>query len=295
MNGISIRQLGYALGAEITGVDLSRPVDPAKLAAIKSAWLEHIVLVFPGQDISPEQQIAFSRNFGALDDNAATPRYRHAQHSEIFVVSTKPVNGRPSETRNTGRNWHSDQSTALSPPMGSLLHCRELPGIGGDTMFANMYSAYERLSPTLRAFLDAVWAVHDLSLVPDLAKRNPQHYAEMLRLSPPIEQPVVRTIRETGRKALFVSERVRQFVGMTEEESRPLLRFLCDHATRPECCYRHVWQVNDLLMWDNRATLHIALADYDMSKPRHMFRTTVLGECTGRPHVAAEPISAAAD
>jgi taurine dioxygenase len=82
---------------------------------------------------------------------------------------------------------------------------------------------------------------------------------------------------------------------MTEEESRPLLRFLCDHATRPECCYRHVWQVNDLLMWDNRATLHIALADYDMSKPRHMFRTTVLGECTGRPHVAAEPISAAAD
>jgi taurine dioxygenase len=172
MNGISIRQLGYALGAEITGVDLSRPVDPAKLAAIKSAWLEHIVLVFPGQDISPEQQIAFSRNFGALDDNAATPRYRHAQHSEIFVVSTKPVNGRPSETRNTGRNWHSDQSTALSPPMGSLLHCRELPGIGGDTMFANMYSAYERLSPTLRAFLDALWAVHDLSLVPDLATRS---------------------------------------------------------------------------------------------------------------------------
>ncbi len=295
MNGIGIRKLGYALGAEITGVDLSRPVAPGKIAAIKRAWLEHIVLVFPDQDISPEQQIAFSRNFGPLDNNDATPRYRHPQHPEIFVVSTKPVDGRPSETRNTGRNWHSDQSTALSPPMGSLLHARELPGIGGDTMFTNMYWAYEHLSPTLRAFLDTLWAVHDLSLVPDLAKRNPQHYAEMLRLSPPIEQPVVRTIPESGRKALFVSQRVRQFVGMTEEESQPLLHYLCEHATRPENCYRHVWQTNDLVMWDNRATLHIALADYDMSKPRHMFRTTVLGERTGRSRGAMDHELAAAD
>lgn len=293
--GIGVRQLGYAAGAEITGVDLARPVGESDLAVIKQAWLEHVVLVFRDQAITPAQQIAFSRNFGPLDDNRATPRYRHPEHPEIFIVSTKPVDGKPSETRNTGRNWHSDQSTALSPPMGSLLHCQELPGIGGDTMFANMYSAYERLSPTLRGFLDTLWAVHDLTLVPDLAKRNPQHYAEMLRLSPPIEQPVVRTIPETGRKALFVSERVRQFAGMTEDERRPLLRFLCEQATRPEHCYRHVWRQHDLLMWDNRAALHIALADYDMSKARHMFRTTVLGERTGRAHHAGEALAIAAE
>jgi taurine dioxygenase len=295
MNGIGIRRLGYALGAEITGVDLTKPVDPGKLDAIKRAWAKHLVLVFPEQDMSPEQLIAFSRNFGVLDRNDATPRYRHPEHPEIFVVSTKPVNGQPSETRNTGRNWHSDLSTTLAPPMGSLLHCQELPNIGGDTMFANMYSAYERLSPTLRGFLDNLWAVHDLSLVTDLAKRNPQQYAEMLRLSPPIAQPVVREVAETGRRSLFVSQRVRQFVGMTREESQPLLRFLCDQATQPEFCYRHVWQKYDLLMWDNRATLHVALPDYDMGQARHMFRTTVLGEKTGRDYREIEHLSVAAE
>lgn len=294
MNGIGIRRLGYALGAEITGVDLTEPVDPGKLDSIKHAWAKHLVLVFPEQDLSPEQLIAFSRNFGALDRNDSTPRYRHHEHPEIFVVSTKPVDGVPSETRNTGRNWHSDLSTNLAPPMGSLLHCQELPDIGGDTMFANMYSAYERLSPTLRGFLDTLWAMHDLSLVTDLAKRNPRQYAEMLRLSPPIAQPVVRKVAETGRKSLFVSQRVRQFVGMSEEESRPLLQFLCDQATQPEFCYRHVWQKHDLVMWDNRATLHVALPDYDMGQSRHMFRTTVLGEKTGRALGEVEPMSIAA-
>ena len=294
MNGIGIRRLGYALGAEITGVDLTRPVDPGKLDSIKRAWAKHLVLVFPEQDLSPDQLIAFSRNFGALDRNDATPRYRHPQHHEIFVVSTKPVDGQPSEARDTGRNWHSDLSTALAPPMGSLLLCQELPDIGGDTMFANMYSAYERLSPTLRGFLDGLWAVHDLSLATDLAKRNPRHHAEMLRFSPPIAQPVVRKVAETGRKSLFVGQRVRQFVGMTEEESQPLLRFLCDQATQPELCYRHVWQKHDLLMWDNRATLYVALPDYDMNQARHMFRTTVLGEKTGRAYEEVEQTVAAA-
>jgi taurine dioxygenase len=294
MNGIGIRRLGYALGAEITGVDLTKPVDPAKIDSIKGAWAKHLVLIFPEQNLSPDQLIAFSRNFGTLDRNDATPRYRHPKHHEIFVVSTRPVDGRPSETRNTGRNWHSDLSTTLAPPLGSLLHCRELPDIGGDTMFANMYSAYERLSPTLRGFLDTLWAVHDLSLVTDLAKRNPRQYAEMLQLSPPIAHPVVRKIAETGRKSLFISQRVRQFVGMTEEESQPLLRFLCDQATQPEFCYRHVWQKHDLLMRDNRATLHVALPDYDMSQVRHMFRTTVLGEKTGRAYGGIEQISVAA-
>lgn len=293
MKEISIRQLSYALGAEITGVDLRQPASSDQLQTIKSAWLEHAVLVIRDQDISPDQQVAFSRQFGTLDRNDATPRYRHADHPEIFVVSTKPVDGRPSETRNTGRNWHFDQSTAMMPPMGSLLHCQELPGVGGDTMFANMYAAYERLSPTLQRFLESLWAVHDLSLVPDLAKRNPAHYAEMLRLSPPIEQPVVRVIRETGRKALFISERIRQFVGMSEEESRPLLRFLCQQATQPENCYRHVWRKHDLLMWDNRAVMHIALADYDMNESRHMFRTTVLGERTGRVRGTTEALAKA--
>jgi taurine dioxygenase len=284
MATIGIRRLSNALGAEVTGVDLARPMDDATFDAVQKAWNQHLVLLFRGQDITPEQHVAFSRRLGDLDQNDANPFYRLEEHPEILQITNRKKDGKLSDTRNTGRNWHSDLSYTLHPAKGSLLNCREKPEVGGDTMFTNMYLAYETLSEKMRDFLDDLWAVHDFSLVAGIGDRDPAKTAELLRINPPVAQPVVRVHPETGRKALFVSERVRKFVGMTEAESRPILRFLCDHATRHEFVYRHQWQVNDLVMWDNRCTMHLALADFDQSQPRHMLRTTLLGEPMGRLH-----------
>jgi taurine dioxygenase len=292
MGNIGIRRLSSALGAEISGVDLSRPVDRDRVNDIHRAWSEHLVLLFRDQrDLTPESHIAFSRNFGDLDRHDSNPRYRLQDHPEILQVTNRLVDGKPSGTRNTGRNWHSDLSYTRHPARGSLLWCSERPEVGGDTMFTNMYLAYETLSDKLKGFLDGLEAVHDVSLVKGIEKRDPAQVAELKRLSPPIAHPVVRTHPDTGRKALFVSERVRQFVGMSEEESRPLLDFLCRHATQPEFIYRHQWRVHDLVMWDNRCTMHIALADFDQTKPRHMLRTSILGDASG---YVFEPESAAA-
>lgn len=284
MGSIGIRRLSNAIGAEITGVDLREPVSDAAFEEIRKAWNEHLVLLFRDQDITPAQHVAFSRNFGELDQNNANPFYRLESHPEILQITNRKVGGKPSETRNTGRNWHSDLSYTRHPAKGSLLNCREKPEVGGDTMFTNMYLAYETLSEKMREIVDDLWAVHDISLVAGIGERDPAQVAEMRRISPPVAHPVVRVHPETGRKALFVSERVHNFVGMTEKESKPILRFLCDHATQHEFVYRHQWRVHDLLIWDNRCTMHLALADFDQSQPRHMLRTTLLGEPLGRLH-----------
>ena len=209
MGQLTVRQLGFALGAEVTGIDLSKPLDDLKRREILDAWHKHLVLVFPGQDLSAEEQIAFSRNFGALEDNESLPYYRDPGHKEILLVTNKQIGGKPSETRNTGRNWHADLTYTTRPAKGSLLLCKEKPAVGGDTMWANLYLAYETLSA-------------------------------------------------------------------------PTLAFLNQHATSPEFVYRHRWSVNDLVMWDNRCTLHVALPDFDQTKTRHMTRTSLLGTVTGR-------------
>lgn len=282
MADLTIRPLSYALGAEIIGVDLARPLDDDTFEAIRRAWLDRLVLLFRGQELSPAQHIAFSRRFGELDPNDANPYSRLEDHPEILQITNKKVGGKPSLTRNTGRNWHSDLSYTRHPAKGSLLYCRERPEVGGDTLFTNMYLAYETLSDPMKAFLEGLDAVHDFSLVAGLHERDPEKVAEMRRLSPPVAHPVIRTHPDSTRRALFVSERVRNFVGMTEEESQPVLEFLCRHATRHEFVYRHQWQVNDLLMWDNRCTMHLALADFDQSQPRLMLRTSLLGEAMGQ-------------
>jgi taurine dioxygenase len=281
MRNEGVRRLSYALGAEISGVDLSKPVDTKTVDRIRDAWHERLVLLFRDQRITPEQHIAFSRHFGELDRHDSNPRYRLREHPEILQITNRLMDGKPSGTRETGRNWHSDLSYTRHPAKGSLLWCEECPDVGGDTMFTNMYLAYETLSDKMKAFLDDLSAVHDVSLVKGIEKRDPEQVAELKRLSPPVAHPVVRVHPDTGRKALFVSERVRTFVGMTEDESQPILRFLCQHATRHEFVYRHQWRPHDLLMWDNRCTMHLALADFDQTQTRHMQRTSLLGEEMG--------------
>jgi taurine dioxygenase len=279
---LTIRPLGFALGAEITGIDLARPIDDLQRRELAAAWLKHMVLVFPGQDLTPAQQIAFSRNFGELETNESQPYYRDPEHPEILLVTNRRIGGKLSETRNTGRNWHADLTYTTRPAKGSLLLCREKPPVGGDTMWANLNLAYETLSKPLRDFLDGLEAIHDVSLVKGIEKRDPEKVADLKRRNPPVAHTVVKVHPDTGRKSLFLGQRIRGFVGMTEEESMPILTFLNQHASSPEFVYRHRWNVHDLVMWDNRCTLHVALADFDQTKPRHMTRTSLLGEVTGR-------------
>ena len=282
MSQLWVRPLGFALGAEVTGVDLRKPLGELLRRQILEAWHQYLVLVFPGQDLSAEEQIAFSRNFGELETNESQPYYRDPGHPEILLVTNRAIGGKPSETRNTGRNWHADLTYTVRPAKGSLLLCKEKPAVGGDTMWANLYLAYETLSAPLREFLERLEAVHDVSLVKGIEKRDPAKVADLLRRNPPVAHQVVKTHPDTGRKSLFLGQRIRGFVGMTEEESAPILNFLNQHATSPELVYRHRWSVNDLVMWDNRCTLHVALPDFDQTRTRHMTRTSLVGEVTGR-------------
>ena len=170
----------------------------------------------------------------------------------------------------------------MRPAKGTSVYCIEKPSVGGDTMFANMYLAYERLSPKMREFLDGLEAVHDASLIEGLDKRGPEVANEFRRLNPPVVHPAVRLHAESGRKALYVNERVRNFLGLSEAESKPIVKFLCEHSVQPRLTYRHYWSVGDLVMWDNRCLVHLAVGDYDPAEIRHMIRTSGMGDYYGR-------------
>jgi taurine dioxygenase len=283
---MKVLRLAHALGAEVTGIDLAQPLDEDTVRAIRAAWLEHLVLVFRNQTITPEQHIAFSRRFGELEIHH-NKYNRHDDFPELYVVTNKTIDGRVSDTRNVGRQWHSDGAYKLSPSMGSLLYSREIPPVGGDTLFTNMYKAFETLSPTLQRVLESLSAINDRGAAKNNQYVDPQRVAERLKLAPPVVNPVVRVHPESGRKALYVSPNVTTaFEGMTREESRPLLEFLFAHSVKQEFIFRHRWQVHDLVMWDNRCTMHLAPPDYDVTLPRYMVRTTVAGTPLGRVYEA---------
>ncbi len=279
--GLTAKPLAFALGAEVVGLDLSREPSAETVAAVRAIWHEHHVIVLRGLADDPAAILRFARAFGPLDDHAATPFYRLESYPELLQITNRQIGGQPSDTRNTGRNWHSDYSYTDHPAAASMLYCVERPPVGGDTMFCNMVRAYETLSPPLRAFLDGLDVVYDISLTAGIGERDPAQTAEVRRLNPPIAHPAVRVHPDSGLRALYVSERSSHFHGMTHAESQPLIGFLCAHATQPENVYRHVWRPGDLVCWDNRTTMHVALADFAQSQPRHMLRATLLGEQSG--------------
>ena len=286
MSDFTIRKRASALGAEVVGLDLRKELSEDVVRRLRAAWLEHIVLVFRGQDLSHEQHIAFSRRFGALDDHDSIPKFRHPDHAEILLVTNFENTGKRLAV---GRQWHSDLSTTTRPAMGSLLYCQEAPPAGGDTMFANMYRAWETLTPAFRSMLEGRFALHDMTVAKETrSRRSAEELADIRRRNPPVLQPVARVHDETGRPALYVAEMTSMVLeGMTEEESAPILRFLYEHSVVPENVYRHRWQPGDLLMWDNRCAMHIALGDYGDNERRVMYRTTLLGAPSGRLAEAA--------
>jgi taurine dioxygenase len=272
--------IGPALGSLVDDLDLSEPLAPERVEAIKTALAERGVLAFRGQRLTPERLVEVSAAFGPL----------------LRVPYVEPMPGHPDiiavlkEAEETaisvfGGDWHSDYSFLERPPFATLLYGLEIPPAGGDTLWADMRVAYDALSPAMRALLDPLQAMHSGHVYG--AQRPPLNLAtsssiKISRMNPEADaeraHPVVRLQPETGRRALFVNRiYTTRFAGMTEEESRPLLEFLYGHATRPEFCCRWRWRAGDLLMWDNRAVMHYAVNDYDGYR-RLLYRTTVEGE-----------------
>ena len=281
---LKLRPLSYPLGAEVCDIDVSAPIGESEFGEIYQAFLDHCILLFRGQEITREQHIEFSRRFGEVDRHDAFPSDRHPQYPELLVVTNDPQpDGTPSVSRYTGRSWHTDFSHLPVPAMGSLLRSWRVPDVGGDTQFANMYKAYDALSPGMQALVDELHAVHYAGTrKSENIAIDQAHADEQRRLSPPVAHPVARVHPETGRKAIYLGSKVKRFDGWTEEESRPLIDFLNDHATKPEFVYRHQWRPNDIVLWDNRCTMHQALGDFDVTQSRYMERTTVVGTPLGR-------------
>ncbi len=280
-SSIEIRRLDAPLGAAVTGLDLSAPLDDADFQRIHRAHLDHHVLVFRDQRITPQQQIDFSRRFGPLQIHVLH-QFLLSGHPEILVVSNIVENGQPIGLGDAGHYWHSDLSYKEHPSLGSMLHAQELPANGGDTLFANMHLAWDTLPMPLRKAAEGRRAEHSyLAKYEELRQRSPWRpklsEAQVAQVKP-VEQPVVRTHPETGRKALFVSEHfTTRIVGLPDDESRDLLAQLFAHSVRPEHLYRHRWLPHDMVFWDNRSVMHLATGCPEDQR-RRLNRTTIEGD-----------------
>lgn len=276
-----IRRFDAPVGAEIVGLDISRPIGSADFARIHRAHLEHHVLVFRDQRVSPQAHVDFSRRFGPLEIHVLH-QFHLKGHPEILIVSNIKEKGEPIGLGDAGAYWHSDISYKREPSLGSLLHAQELPSEGGDTLFADQHLAWEALDPALQRRLLPLKAEHSyLAKYEELRAKNPWRpklsQAQIAQVTPAV-QPVVRTHPETGRKALFVSEHfTTRIVGLPQAESDALLAELFAHSVRPEFVYRHRWQPHDLVFWDNRSLMHLAAGTPDHLR-RKLHRTTVAGD-----------------
>ena len=280
---LKLRKLSYALGAEVCDTNVAAPMSETQFGDIYQAFLDNGILLFRDQDITREQHIEFSRRFGELDKHESLPRDRHPKHPELLLVTNEPnADDTPSNSRYTGRQWHSDMSFTPVPSLGSLLKSYVVPEVGGDTLFANMTLAYNTLSDGMKKLIADL---HGIQLAGtrkiNHAPTGLERLEEQKKLNPPIAQPVVRVHPETGKKALYLGDKVKRFDGMTEEESLPIIKYLNAHATRSAFLYRHQWRKNDIVVWDNRCTMHQALGDFDETQVRHLERTTVLGTPSG--------------
>ena len=273
-NSLRIDPLAGAIGAEVSGVDLAGELGEDTIAAIRGAWLRHLVIFFRGQTLPPARFLAVARRFGEPIE------YPFVRGIDGFPLIT-PVVKLEHERVNFGGLWHSDTTYLDTPPMGTMLIAREVPPHGGDTIFANMYLAYESLSKGMRRLLDGLVAVNS-SAKADVTKtredRMRESAREGARAEYAAEHPVVRTHPETGRKALYVNGgHTVRFRDMTEQESAPLLDFLFAHLTRPEFTCRFRWEEGSLAFWDNRCAQHNPINDYHGFR-RVMHRVTLAGD-----------------
>jgi taurine dioxygenase len=271
---IEVRRVAGALGAEISGVDLAKDLTDDVVAAIRRAWLEHLVIFFRDQPLLPKDFLAFARRFG---DPVEYPFVKGLDEFPEII----PVLKLETEQVNFGGVWHSDTTYLDVPPMASMLVAREVPPAGGDTLFANMYLAYETLSPGMKRLLDPLVAIASSSKA-DASRTREDRLKDSARADAKKEyvavHPVVRVHPETGRRALYVNvAHTVGFEGMTAEESAPLLDYLFRHQTKPELTCRFRWAPGSIAFWDNRCAQHNAINDYHGYR-RSMLRITLAGD-----------------
>jgi len=267
---IQVRRLAGALGAEISGIDLSQPLDDPTQKEIHDAWMEHQVLFLRAQRLTREQHKDFARRFGELHVHPVLKPLESEGHPEIVVLESNE------KFRFVADSWHSDVTFERKPPMGSILRAVISPDFGGDTLWASMYAAYEALSDAMQRMLSGLRASHSGDFFNYLAKDSAQKQA--LAQNDGAVHPVIRTHPVTGRKAIFVNSTFTKAIeGMKPAESRALLAFLYEHVSEPDFSVRFHWDTDSIAMWDNRCTQHRVVRDR-IEAPRRMERVTLLGD-----------------
>ena len=272
MRELEIHPLTACIGAEVSGLDLREDLAQATVDRLREALLDHLVLFFRGQPITPQQQLDFTHRFGELIVHPFGPK--HPDHPEIIVLDQLAPKGEGADV------WHADTTYIPEPPLGSVLRAVKLPALGGDTCFASMFAAYEALSAPIREMLDGLRGLHDITGNVERANRfgdSSLSLEQALAEFPPVSHPLVRTHPESGRKALYLYDvAVRQIEGLGERENRVLLSLLCEHVRSPEFQCRFRWEPDSIAFWDNRSVQHCGIPDYD--ERRVMHRVTLRGD-----------------
>jgi taurine dioxygenase len=277
---MKVTPLSSHLGAEVEGLDLER-VNDDSFAAVNQLVLEHQLVVFRKQALSPEGQIQLSRRFGPLDTHPLT-QFNHPQYPEIFVLSNEVQDGKPVGITDGGSYWHSDFAFRERPAKVTMLNAQKIPSKGGATLFINMYTAYDELDEQTKADVEGRRAVHRYrkKANPNAETTKVVMTAEQLAATPDVTHPIVRTHPETGRKALFAHPGITTNVAdMDDESSAALLNRVFDHCTQEKYQYAYQWSPGDVVMWDNRCLMHKATTGViPVSEPRTIFRTTIMGD-----------------
>ena len=273
---MQIRRFSGCAGAEVLGIDLSKPVSDAARTALNQAFVDHSVLVIRDQTLTAQQMLGAVELFGAVFHQHNTrfaipecPQIHYISNQDSFADGTRYI---------PGEGWHTDHSNDTRPPKATVLHAVTLPDQGGDTQFANMAAAYAALPAAMKDRIAGLIAIHVYQSSHSARKLMGLSTANKERVPNAVLHPIVRTHPENGRKSIYINPiRIEGIVGLDHKEALPLLEQLLDHATREEFQYRHEWRPGDLVMWDNRCLLHKANGDYDMGQTRYLYRVMLQG------------------
>lgn len=272
--------LSPLIGAAVSGIDLET-LNDADFSAVNDLFLQHQLLVFKSQSLSPEGQLRFSRRLGPMDIHVLA-QYNHPEYPEIFVLSNEVKNGVPAGIADGGSYWHSDFAFRECPAKATILNAQVIPPQGGNTLFINMYLAYDELDPAIKARIDGLQAIHRYRPKAQRADDGTRVVMDTAQLAstPDVQHPIVRTHPETGRKALYVHPGMTaEVVGWGEHESQDLLDMLFSHCTQEKYQYALQWSPGDVVMWDNRCVMHKATTrNLPSTMNRTIYRTTVMGE-----------------
>ena len=275
---ITLRPLTSHFGAEISGIDPNLELDDATFRGVEAAWYRHSILLFRGLTMTPAQHVAFTRRLGKL--HIMTPlHYNHPDHAEVFVVANAEKEGKPFGMRRVGLGFHTDGEDKILPNAGSFLHSQQIPSEGGDTIWADLYAAWDTLpEATKRRLIGRRARFSRVDLHHVHYPEEPALSEEQKRARPDVWHPIARRHPRTGRTALYIGRWAVDIEGMAHDEGHALILQLQAHTREERFQYRHVWRVGDAMLWDNRCTLHCATGFDESTGVRMMFRTTLEGE-----------------